>query len=160
MGLSPTFTRNSVNRSFLPLEKRQPSFPETARTAGGSDRPGARKAPGLSPASSFVLASSAKRGANPSKSPLWGWDSTQPRRGAHSGLCGANTGHFGWRAITTLGSCYELLNVPGAGIRIDYFPVHALCPSPAGMNPMPSFSAFAFAFCCAAASSAFTNCRS
>ena len=44
------FLETSVNRRFGVLEKRQPSFPSTARTAGGSDRPGAAKAPGLSPA--------------------------------------------------------------------------------------------------------------
>src|SRR5699024_6795834 len=36
--------------SFGDPEKRQPPSPETARTAGGSDRPGAIKAPRLSPA--------------------------------------------------------------------------------------------------------------
>ena len=73
---------------------------------------------------------------------------------------GANTGRFGWSAITTLGSCCGLSNSPGAGVRTACFPVHALCPSPDGMNWMPSFSAFALAFCCAAARSAFSNCRS
>ena len=40
-GVSGVFQKTSVNRSFGFLEKRQPSFPSTARTA---------KAPGLSPA--------------------------------------------------------------------------------------------------------------
>ena len=73
---------------------------------------------------------------------------------------GANTGRFGWGAITTLGSCCGLSNSPGAGSRTVYFSVYALCPSPAGMNWIPSFSALVFAFCCAAARSAFANCRS
>ena len=80
--------------------------------------------------SPVVLATSAKRGQNCPTSLLWGWDSTQPGRGAHSGTQGQTRG------------------------------VHALCPSPAGMNWMPSFSAFTLAFCCAAARSAFANCRS
>lgn len=117
-------------------------------------------APGFYPAFSFVLVTSPERGPNRPKSPDWGWDSTQPGWGAHSGLCGANTGHFGWGAITTLGSYCGLSNSPGAGIRTVYFSVYALCPSPAGMNWMPSFSAFTLAFCCAAARSAFANCRS
>ena len=117
-------------------------------------------APGFYPASSFVLAGSPEKGRNSPKSPRWGWDSTQPRKGAHSGLCGANAGRLGWGAITTLGSYFRLSNCPGAGIRTAYFPVHALCLSPAGMNWMPSFSAFALTFCCAAARSAFANCRS
>ena len=87
-------------------------------------------APGFYPASSFVLAGSSKRGRNRPKSPRWGWDSTQPRKGAHSGTQGQTQGSY------------------------------ALCPSPAGMKPMPNFSAFAFAFCCAAARAAFANCRS
>ena len=87
-------------------------------------------APGLYPASSFVLRIPAKSGENPLEPPGWGWDSTQPRKGAHSGIQGQTRGG------------------------------HALCPSPAGMNPMPSFSAFALAFCCAEARSAFANCRS
>ena len=110
--------------------------------------------------SPVVLATSAKRGQNCPTSLLWGWDSAQPRKGAHSGLCGANAGRLGWGAITTLGSYFRLSNCPGAGIRTAYFPVHALCLSPAGMNWMPSFSAFALVFCCAAARSAFANCRS
>ena len=44
------FSENSVNRRFGDPEKRQPPSLETARTAGGSDRPGATKAPRLSPA--------------------------------------------------------------------------------------------------------------
>jgi len=46
--------KTSVNRHFSLPEKRQPPFPLTARTAGGSDCPGAAKAPGLSPAFSFL----------------------------------------------------------------------------------------------------------
>ena len=120
-------------------------------------------APGLYPASSFVLRTPAKSGENPLESPDWDWDSTQPRKGAHSGTqrhTGVNTGHLGWGAIITLGLCCGLSNSPGAGIRLVYSPVYALCPSLAGMNWMPSFSAFALAFCCAAARSAFANCRS
>ena len=44
------FLETSVNRNSDWWKKRQLSFPSTARTAGGSDRPGAAKAPGLSPA--------------------------------------------------------------------------------------------------------------
>ena len=117
-------------------------------------------APGLYPASSFVLRTPAKSGENPLESPDWDWDSTQPRKGAHSGLCGVTRGVLGGSAITTLGLCCGLSNSPGAGIRLVYSPVYALCPSLAGMNWMPSFSAFALAFCCAAARSAFANCRS
>ena len=87
-------------------------------------------APGLYPASSFVLQTPAKNGEKPLESLGWGWDSTQPGRVAHSGTQGRTRG------------------------------IHALCPSPAGTNWMPSFSAFAFAFCCATARSAFANCRS
>ena len=67
---------------------------------------------------------------NQSYSPYGGWDSTQPGRGAHSGSQGATWGS------------------------------HALCPSSAGMNPMPSFSAFALAFCRAVVSSSSAICRS
>ena len=55
-GFSAVFQKTSANRSFGFLEKRQLSFPSTARTAGGSDRPGAAKAPGLSPAFPSTLA--------------------------------------------------------------------------------------------------------
>ena len=71
-------------------------------------------------------------GPNPALFPLWGWgwDSDQPGRGAHNGPQGPTRGS------------------------------HALCPSPAGMNPMPSFSAFALAFCRAVVSSNSAICRS
>ena len=52
-------------------------------------------APGFYPASSFVLASSPERGQNRPKSPRWDWDSAQPRKVAHSGLCGATRGVLG-----------------------------------------------------------------
>lgn len=54
MGIFACFFGNSVNRSLGVPEKRQPLSPETAHTAGGSDCMGAIKAPGLSPALSFV----------------------------------------------------------------------------------------------------------
>ena len=69
-------------------------------------------------------------GLNLGCSPYGGWDSAQPGRGAHSGSQGATRGS------------------------------HALCPSPAGMNPIPSFSAFALAFCRAVVSSSSAICRS
>ena len=53
-GFSCSFPKISVNQITLSPKKRQPPSPETARTAGGSDRPGAIKAPGFSPAFSFV----------------------------------------------------------------------------------------------------------
>ena len=87
-------------------------------------------APGFYPAFSFVLRNPAKSGKNSLESPGWGWDSTQPGLGAHSGPQGQTRG------------------------------THALCPSPAETNWMPNFSAFASAFCCIVASSAFANCRS
>ena len=80
--------------------------------------------------SPVVLASSLERGTNRPNSPQWGWDSAQPRIVAHSGTQGQTWGN------------------------------HALCSPSAGMNWMPSFSAFALAFCCATARSAFSNCRS
>ena len=89
-----------------------------------------KAAPGFYPAFSFVLRNPAKSGEKPLESPDWGWDSTQPRKGAHSGTQGQTRG------------------------------VHALCPSPAGTNWIPSFSAFTFVSCCIVASSAFANCRS
>lgn len=92
--------------------------------------------------------------------PLWGLGLHPVPEGRTQRHTGANTGRFGWRVITTLGSCCGLLNAPGAGVGMVYFPVYALCPSPAGMNATPSFSAFAFAFCCIVARSAFANCRS
>ena len=49
-GFSCSFPKISVNQITLSPKKRQPPSPETARTAGGSDRPGAIKAPGFSPA--------------------------------------------------------------------------------------------------------------
>ena len=102
----------------------------------------------------------ARKGAKPPKIPLLGLGLHPARSGRTQRHTGANTGRFGWSAITTLGSCCGLSNSPGAGVRTACFPVHALCPSPDGMNWMPSFSAFALAFCCAAARSAFSNCRS
>ena len=41
-GLFCAFAENSVNGSFRPPQKRQPPVPETARTAGGCGRHGAR----------------------------------------------------------------------------------------------------------------------
>ena len=49
-GFSCSFPKISVNQITLSPKKRQPPSPETTRTAGGSDRPGAIKAPGFSPA--------------------------------------------------------------------------------------------------------------
>lgn len=49
-------------------------------------------APGLYPASYFVLAGSPERGRNRPRSPLWGWDSTQLGRGTHSGTQGQTRG--------------------------------------------------------------------
>ena len=102
----------------------------------------------------------ARKGAKPPKIPLLGLGLHPARSGRTQRHTGANTGRFGWSAITTLGLCCGLSNSPGAGVRTACFSVHALCPSPDGMNWMPSFSAFALAFCCAAARSAFSNCRS
>ena len=60
-GFSCSFPKISVNQITLSPKKRQPPSPETARTAGGSDRPGAIKAPGFSPAFSFGLRKFPKR---------------------------------------------------------------------------------------------------
>ena len=64
-GFSCSFPKISVNQITLSPKKRQPPSPETARTAGGSDRPGAIKAPGFSPAilstAGFTLTSGEKR---------------------------------------------------------------------------------------------------
>src|SRR5699024_10689041 len=95
-GIFACFSENSVNRSFADPEKRQPPSPETARTAGGSDRPGAIKAPGLSPAILSVLRKTPGRGESFSKergtaAQIWpipvgrGRDSAPPSRRPHSG---------------------------------------------------------------------------
>ena len=102
----------------------------------------------------------ARKGAKPPKIPSVGLGLHPAPKGRTQRPVRGKHGAFGWGAVTTLGSCCGSSNCPGVGISAAYFPIHALCPSGAGMNWMPSLSAFAFAFCCATARSAFSNCRS
>ena len=92
---SGVFQEISVNRSFGFLEKRQPLFPSTARTAGGSDRPGAAKAPGLSP-------------AFPSSPVFFGrcWGMISGPMSAHPATNGPQRRFRLWR-------CWELFSVAG-----------------------------------------------
>ena len=55
------FFKKQRQSQFGRSEKASAPSPETARTAGGSDRPGAIKAPGLSPAFSFAPRFRSKR---------------------------------------------------------------------------------------------------
>ena len=113
-GFSCSFPKISVNQITLSPKKRQPPSPETARTAGGSDRPGAIKAPGLYPAFSFVPRFCAKRAGSlvpqrlpqPSHTGLKpagrGRDSAPPAIGAHSGPQAVTRGFLALAGVSPL----------------------------------------------------------
>ena len=114
-GFSCSFPKISVNQITLSPKKRQPPSPETARTAGGSDRPGAIKAPGFSPAILSTGRFTLNSGGNvfQQSSPT---SATQRRQGQQTcfgwhgcrpgpirptqGLTGANVGEIVWDSMT------------------------------------------------------------
>lgn len=114
--------------------------------------------PRVYPAITFVLASSAKSGPNRRKLPRLGLGLHPAPNRSTQRPCGANTGHLGWGAITTLGSYCGLSNSPGAGVRTVCFPVHALCPSSAGVNSTPQRSSSFCTRCFSASCSSFAIC--